>query len=85
MRSPAGCGATGSALDSLAELQRSNDDAGRLHEHPSLMPMMLVAADFQLSKPLQVVIAGEDVAVGGDDRGLAELAISARPAIARGN
>ena len=33
--------------------------SGRLQEHPASMPMMLVAADFHLSEPLQVVIAGD--------------------------
>ena len=36
--------------------------SGRLREHPSSMPQMLVAADFKLSKPVQIVIAGEPAA-----------------------
>ena len=36
--------------------------SGRLHQHPGSMPQMLVAADFHLSKPLQIVIAGDPAA-----------------------
>ena len=33
--------------------------SGRIREHPSSMPQMLAAVDFHLSKPLQIVIAGD--------------------------
>jgi uncharacterized protein YyaL (SSP411 family) len=36
--------------------------SGRIAEHPSSMPQMLVALDFHLAKPVQIVLAGDAAA-----------------------
>jgi uncharacterized protein YyaL (SSP411 family) len=36
--------------------------SGRLAEHPTSMPQMLVALDFHLAKPVQIVLAGDPAA-----------------------
>jgi uncharacterized protein YyaL (SSP411 family) len=46
--------------------------SGTLRQHPSSMPQMLVAAGFQLSKPVQIVIAGDPAAA--DTRALLRAA-----------
>jgi uncharacterized protein YyaL (SSP411 family) len=68
--------ANSTAALNLLRLSQMTDDAGlakkaarifaafsgRLREYPGSMPQMLVAADFQLSKPLQIVLAGDPAA-----------------------